>query len=350
MKALNTNIESKTLAVEPHLWLEIPDVKNPNLLLIHPITQRLANYKFEAAEYQDVILRTVEGRFVGAQARGVSFKSLQKISKNLSISPQEGEIIMGADLAIQLGVFEGDRLMVISPESLLLPLGETPKFDRVVVKEIVTTELRDIDAQSFFYIRGSALEKLRGSNSTKVGLEVWLDRPYEAEKIKESLSVYDNIQIDTWKDRNSALFLALKIEKIVIGTFLGVAGLIATFSLSTLLVLLISQKKRDIGILQAMGFSQRRSRVLFMSLGIFLGFLGLAIGVLIGSGLSYYLELNPLQVLPDIYYDSSIPAEMDTRLILWVLGLGVLVVIAEVYLSSLAIKNFSTSEALKSKH
>ena len=115
------------------------------------------------------------------------------------------------------------------------------------------------------------------------------------------------------------LFFALLMEKTMIGVFLGLAGLIASSSILTVLALLMSQKKRDIAIIKTLGLSQKKTLWLFTRMGLWISGGALAVGALLGLGISFYLQFHPVNVLPNIYYDSSIPALVDFRFVFVVL-------------------------------
>lgn len=332
MNALNISIRSRTLSIEPHLNIEFPQGTSFAALNSHPLTMKMQGemgFEVQPFETQDVILRTMDGHFRGAVARGVSDSSyrrlLHEVSKVSKLrrteiedfankefeGPLAGEVDLGIDLARNLGVFEGDSLMVVPPEGLLLPPSEAPPFERVKVRRILATNIADLDSTTLFYKKGMALAGLRSAASRKVGIEVWVPNADNAGDIKETLNGLGEYRIETWQERNSALFFALRMEKTVITIFLSLAALVAGFSLLTVLTLLTSQKRREIGLLRALGFSKASLENLFSQLGYGLSLFGIGGGLLLGLGVSFYLEKYPLNILPDIYYDSQIPAKVD---------------------------------------
>lgn len=354
MTALNKNMQRRLLSVDPHVVIEFDHETSSSQIEAEIAKQNLflPEWKVYPYEAQDVILRTVEGRFRGAYARGLTveglnhvFSGLEKQSKGALIkkesSPtvatgsvlkeserlESSEILIGVDLAYMLGVFEGDALTLVPPEGLLLPASEAPKFEKVRVREIIASNIQDVDAQIVFYIRGKTLSSLSQSASVRRGLEIWLPDFNRADSLKADLQKKLQgmpLKVMSWKDRNSALFLSLRLEKLVIGIFLSIASIIAGFSLVIVLGLLISQKRREIGLLQAIGLGRRRCFKLFQGIGLRLTGMGIVMGAMIGGGLSLYLEHYPLKVLPDIYYDAEIPAYMDSRLVFIVAVLGLL--------------------------
>lgn len=369
MNGMNASIHKRMLALEPHLYVTVNGVNKGNLLEVHPVFQRLKENEENKSfvyETQDVILRTLDGQFHGAIARGVSAESLRFMIDHITELdqkkshpgsdfwqpeqlPGKGEIIIGVDLARSLNVFEGDYLTVVPPEGLLLPPGETPKFEKVQISKVITTSLADLDAQYIFYQRGSTLATLDNAVSRKVGIEVWTPDGKGVNGLKKDVEKFSDVSAETWMDRNSVLFYALKLEKLVIGTFLGLAGMIAGTSILSVLALLMSQKKRDVAILKTLGLSNRATVRIFTQMGLMLAAFGLIPGVVIGTLLSYYIEKNPVNILPDIYYDSQIPALVDPSLVVGVLVVGLLVCWAGAWYPARTAADIEPAKALRLK-
>ncbi len=362
MTALNQSIRKRTLAIEPHLVVQFPQATSFSMIETHPVAIKLKNdlgFETQPFETQDVILRTIDGHFRGGVARGVSDASYRHLMQELKMNdlynkdsegPLLGEVDIGIDLARSLGVFEGDSLMVVPPEGLLLPPSEAPPFEKVRIRKILSTNLADMDSQNIFYKKGLALNSLRNPASRKLGLEVWTPDPDSVQSVKESLSSFTELKVETWKEKNSAMFFALRVEKTIITLFLSMAALIAGFSLVSVLALLTSQKRREIGLLQAIGFSKLRVQKLFAQMGYGLAFVGVGGGLVLGLAISYYLEFFPLNVLPEIYYDSSIPAKVDLSFVAMVIGVAALLAYWGSRSASKAATQQSPSESLRIKN
>ncbi|MBC7370265.1 MAG: ABC transporter permease, partial [Bdellovibrionaceae bacterium] len=302
MNGMNASIHKRILSLEPHLYVTVNGVTKGSLLELHPVYQRLQEFtenKSYVYESQDVIVRTMDGQFHGAIARGVSkeslafmiseIKKLDEKKRHDSVDmwaaediPGKGEVVVGVDLARNLGVFEGDYLTIVPPEGLLLPPGETPKFEKVRVSKIIATNLADLDSQFVFYQRGMTLNTLSGA-SRKVGIEVWTPEGKNLNDLKKETEKFSDVLAETWMDRNSVLFFALKLEKTVMGSFLALAGLIASSSILSVLALLMSQKRRDIAILKTLGLSDKKTVTIFTQMGLLLACFGLVPGVVFGT-------------------------------------------------------------------
>lgn len=371
MNGMNATIKKRILGLEPHLYVQASGMTSPESLESHPVMQRLKEYEGTKAyvyETQDVILRSQDGQFRGGIARGVTAESLEHFINSLqnldrkeshretyfwdpSDIPQEGEILMGVDLAQSLGVFEGDFVTIVSPTGLLLPPGETPKFERVRIKKIITTSLSDVDAQYIYYQRGVTLNALALElQQRNFGVEVWLSNEKNLEPLKKDLEKFDGVSVETWMDRNSALLYALKLEKLTIGTFLGLAGIVAASSILTVLALLLSQKRRDIAILRTIGLSGKETVKTFALMGFSLGFSGVLIGVIVGTGVGLYLQSYPLKLADSaIYYDPSIPALVDYGLVVAVLFVSAVVAGLGAYIPARTAASVKPSDALRVK-
>lgn len=383
MNGFNDSLKTRLLAVEPHLVVTIPEVNEFNEVIAHPITtdlqsrQQIQSRPFET---QEVMLRTDEGLFDGAIARGTDPENLRQILREVKQAmnsrragksapeiepiqtpledggPQSptdivlgpGEILMGIGLAERLGVFSGNRVTVIAPEAMLLPAGEKPDFEQVIVKGLLVTNIADIDSKVIYYDRRSTLGHLKDSASKEVGIELRLPDPDAFTPLKAQLEA-KGAKVTTWIDRNSTLFFALKMEKIAIGVVLGLAALISSFSIVTVLVLLLTQKRKDIGLLMAMGLSPARARRIFVGVGVNLAMIGMGGGLIAGLLICAAINYFPMNVLPAIYYESSLRANVDWRLVVGVAFAAALIAVLSAYFPARRETRLLPADALRSR-
>ncbi len=377
MNGMNNSMEKRILALEPHLviWSSPSDssAKSSDGSADTAVDQESyfrwaveqPGWKIYPFSTQDVIIRSNEGKFQGAIARGVTQESLNHFNQQLRELSQKGsreyyfpdeelpgagEIFMGIDLARSLQVLEGDEVSVISPEGLLLPPGEAPRVERVVVRRILSTNLADLDAHLLLFQSGETFLALGDTLSKKIGAELWLPSIAAMDSAASELREKTNGLVETWRDRNSDLFFALKLEKSMIGLVLGFAGLISGSSIVTVLAILISHKRRDIAILRTLGLSNSQTIRLFMRMGFVISGGAVFLGAVLGTALSLYLEAYPLNILPDIYYDSSIPADFRPGLLLGVVTFGALLSLGGSYLPAKAASLLHPALSLKLKH
>lgn len=355
MNGMNQNIRDRLQALDPHLAIESfeqninsdekPKIENAIRLVGEEHSSSVLQF-----ERFDLILRSIDGQFRGVQVLGYNEVGLNYWMKRLvdlrrkegkplhsmtslededaanpmqqGLHLQKDEIAIGIDLSRMLGVLEGDEVTLIPTETLLLSQLETPVFQKVVVKKILSTDLYDLDSKLVLYNRDLTLRGFSSSPSRELGFHFWLNRVDQIAKTKkylqaeiEKLNMQSLPRIETWQEKNSDLFFALMLEKLMIGFFLGLAGLVASSSILTVLALIMSQKKHDIAILKTIGLSHRDTQMIFTKIGLAISGAGILVGTFIGVAVSFYIQLYPIEILPSIYYDSTIPALVDLRFV-----------------------------------
>lgn len=365
MNGMNVSIKDRLIALEPHLVIQVDDAKQASQVTARPDIQALMkdpSLKTAAYESQDIIMRTLGGQFRGGVARGLDEAGLHDFMAEIrrlrpkgadalpDEIPGEGEVLIGLDLARAMDLFEGDPVLVMAPESLLLPVGEAPRTERLRVKRIVSTNLADLDAQLFVYVRGKSLRSLATSPARTAGLEVRLPNGNDADSWKKNFGEHAGLKVETWSERNSALFFALKMEKVMIAIFLGLAGLIAGSSILTVMALLLSQKRRDIALLRVVGLSSASTIRLFTRVGVTLGGSAVLIGALTGMMTGIWIEAHPLNVLPEIYYDSEIPAHFDFTLTMGALVVAGILAFLGAWVPARSVASVEPSRVLRQKN
>jgi lipoprotein-releasing system permease protein len=361
MNGFNKSIRARKFSVEPHLVVYFKDLSLKEINA-HPAVQWIRsqpNQQSDVTETQDVILRTNDGFVQGAVAEGMSRKTLQFIveqnrkrrtsgsadDKNIwQLKP--GEILVGAGVGDIMGLFERDQLIVLSPESLLGPRESLRQLESVRVGHFIHTDVDEIDSQKIFYILGESLVRLRNSASLERVLEIRLTDPENYQAMKAKIESF-GLRVDSWKERNSNLFYSLKLEKFVVGLLLGLSTIIAGFSLVTVMVLLLTQKRKDIGLLLALGFPARRLRDVFVRMGVGLSCLGIFGGFLFGILASEAIGKYSAGFLPNIYEETNIPTEIQPAQIIFIVSLAVILSYLTAWLSIRQLSRWDPVYALK---
>jgi lipoprotein-releasing system permease protein len=331
MNGFNQTIRNRMLSVDPHLVVAAPKLPSEAEEAAYAkMVRKIAPVdEIDRFESQDIIIRSMEGMFNGAIAKGYEAETLRSLLKRVWHGNGEvpelkrNEIILGMDLARSLGIFEGDEVILVPPETLLLPKGEIPHFKKFKVRSLVSTNMTDVDSKVLFYNFGSAMPK---SLSVENGYEVRFKDPYQAETVKKEIAA-KGFKSQTWMDRDTSLFFALKMESFAMSLFLSFAVLITSFSIVIVMVLLMNQKRQDIGLMMAMGLSFQKTRRMFVRVGLLLSFFGILGGITIGTLICLGLEWYPLNLLPDFYTDSTLPAHLTPSIFYFVLGASSLVAV-----------------------
>lgn len=353
MSGLNRNIRQRLLRFEPHLVMTLS--KDNTFEQIKGVLEtpgvREKVQDVHVSEQMDVLVRTLDGTVSGGQLRGLpsaTIDSLPKRSDMDGVVLKEGEVLMGIDLARMLGVYEGDRISLVAPESLLLAAGQFPMIEKVTVRGFFNTQVQDYDNQTLVFDQKNKLKKLAGSKSSVRVLNIYLKNPDWAADVAKVF--YDkNIKIETWFERNSSLFFALRMEKMAMAFFLSLATIITAFSIVMVLVLLVSQKKKEMAILMAMGMSWRSVRFWIAQMGFWISVGGVLAGAVLGTVISWLIDRYPVRLLPDIYIDSTLPADISVSLVGQTLVCALLLSLFVSWLSSFAIAKREPSFFLRSK-
>ncbi len=330
MNGLGKSTRDRFLSVDPHITATFKGYSSHEEVKSLKIFDELEQYKstLEFFEKQDVIVRTQEGRVLAGVARGLPRKSvdkllaeISKVQSNQSSSLFDNElsseslgpnkVFFGFGLANSLGIFEGDEVNLIAPEGLLYPSGELPPYERVEVVGLVASNINDTDSSLILYSTDSGgLVNLLGSSSRELQVGLRIPNPDNIDKVQAIFDQHD-IHSETWKQKNKSLFYSLKMEKIIVSILMALSTLIASFSMVMVLVLLISQRKKDISMFMTLGLSQKMTERLFLKVGMFLSFSGIFLGAGLGLLACFLIDRYSKGILPEFYQDSNIPTEID---------------------------------------
>jgi lipoprotein-releasing system permease protein len=336
MNGFNRNIHQRLLSVEPHLSIEDPESQDLERVRAWP--EGAVETVSEFVE-SDVVLRTVDGLFSGAVARG--YPATEDILASYDLAPNE--VLMGQDLAQSLNLFQGDQITVIPPESLLLPSGEIPNLERVRIKALLRTNVASFDGKMMVFNRETSLLKITKGRQARRSANITLKNPEGASSLAQEFGQ----RAQTWSSRNSSLFFALKLEKMAMNSLLALSVLVTSFSVIMVLLIFISEKQKDVGLLMSLGLSKKRTQRLFGAVGFFLAALGTVGGVLMGLLVSLYLQRFPLRLLPEVYQDTSIPAQVRTGEVLVILTGVVILCALAAFIPVLRVLRTEPSDALR---
>lgn len=326
MNGFGHALKNRLSRYEPHVLVQGADLQQTQL---SELLQGYGVRQIEPYERSDLIFKTVDGFFNGVDARLMPEDQLSAflqsiVMKNLTV-PQLNDrlpkVSLAVDLARSMGVFEGDEITLISPEALFLPDSEVPQVLKVQVGSIFQTNIPELDGHVLFAPIGllGAIQKwTRGEK----GFQLFLQDPFQSQKVKELLVAKGFQNVSTWEERYSNLFYSLKLEKIMMTIFLFLILIIANFSILILLSLLVTQKRRDLGILHTMGYSFKQIRRLFLGIGMTLSAAGILIGLVFGSALCFLFQRYPFLKLPNIYYETDIPFDFEPRSVLLIAACG----------------------------
>ncbi len=270
----------------------------------------------------------------GVVLRGVDLRSSNKVInlhrymiegslENLEIpSGQKGPggdteetpgIIIGRELAKNLGVIRGDRVQLMSPTGMITPAGVIPRTEAFKVAGIFDCGMFEYDS-SMAFISLRAAQSLLGLGNRVTGLEVKVADIYKADQVAAAINNTLGYPYWTrdWMKMNKNLFSALKLEKIAMFIILALIVLVAAFNIVSTLIMVVMEKNKDIAILKSMGATRKSIMKIFVMEGVIVGLTGTILGIIGGFGLTSLLKKYKFIKLPsDVYYISTLPVKVE---------------------------------------
>ena len=253
---------------------------------------------------------------------------LQGVENRIAAMPP---IILGKDMADELGATVSSVVLVTSPQGELTPFGMVPKYDRFRVVGIFDSGFFDYDS-SWAFIRLSDAQQLFGLGDLVSVLEFKVDDIYKADLISKEIEqgAGKGFMTTNWMEQNKPLFRALRLERLVTFITIGLIVFVAALNILISLTMMVMEKTRDIAVLISMGTRKSQVRRIFIAQGVLIGVVGTAIGLVLGYALSFAGgHYHLLSLAPEVYsidYVPFAPRAMD----------GVLVALVAISISLIA--------------
>jgi len=354
MNGFDREIKMRLLRVVPHVTLA-----SPQGLDIAQINQLEAELKAGSDNapvqvlsvvpmLQSFVMGSSKGNQAGLVLQGIDPESRtgEKLAENMisgyvgQLQAGEFGVVIGSQVARKLDLFVGDRLQLTLPSVTVTPAGVFPRIKRVTVTGIFQVGAQ-VDASVVFmhYRDGQKLLRL-GERFQGVQLELsdafmadnWLgsqgDKNFLADRPK------DDLQWRTWSDNMGTLFQAMRMEKVIVSLLLSVIIAVAAFNIVASLVLMVSDKRKDIAVIRTLGATSGTVMKIFVIQGLAVGSLGILAGTVLGCLLAYFVGdiVAGLEALsgsyifdPSIYLISALPSEIIVSDVAVVVG-GALVI------------------------
>ncbi|UCD47770.1 MAG: lipoprotein-releasing ABC transporter permease subunit [Deltaproteobacteria bacterium] len=269
----------------------------------------------------------------GAILRGVDVATVGKVTR-LPQEIRKGKIedldrkttnglhgmILGKELAANLGVSPGDIVEVLVPGGNITPMGAFPGVATFRVAGFSESGMYEYDS-SFAYVSLKEAGRIMGMEGRATGIEVKVGDIYQAGRIASRLRVelgYPYWAKD-WMQSNRNLFSALKLEKVVMFIILVLIVMVAAFNIISTLIMVVMDKTKDIAVLMTLGATRRMIRKIFALEGLLIGVAGTFAGTVLGVLLCYLLRRYQFIRLPsDVYYISTLPVDLSPAILLLV--------------------------------
>ncbi|RIH82638.1 Lipoprotein-releasing system transmembrane protein LolE [Meiothermus luteus] len=305
-----------TLKAVPHLHLQSlnpeespPPPPNPEVVGQAPVllTKALLTRRAEAGRPAGADFATLIGLGEGGQG----------VYPELDLTRLEpGTIVLGSALARSLGAYPGDRLFLVSINQKRIEL-------RVVGVFQTGNYLLD---SGFAFTTLADTRELVEQPKALSGYQLRLRNPERAPEVGLALAGKHYFP-QTWQSSNRTLIEQLALQKRVIGVVVFLIVVVAALGMASVLVLTVVEKTQDIALLRVMGAQAVQVAGVFALEGLILGTAGIALGNLLGYGLSRYFAWQPVRIPGELYFLTYLPVEIRASDFAWVSTMSLLVVL-----------------------
>jgi len=357
MNGFETDIKEKILGTYPHIILLKHGERG--ISNYSAIIEQVKGYERIVSAspfiYNQVML-TSKANVSGVVIRGIDPDSAAEVT-NIGRTIMEGSlgdlkkqggdrgvagILIGKELARQLGTFLDDPIIVISSIGTITPMGMIPRMKQFKVVGIFNVGMIEYDS-SLAYISLEEAQRLFDMGDVVTGIGIKVD---DINKVKEVAEV---IQGDLgfpywtrdWMEMNKTLFRALNVEKVIMFIILFLIVFVAAFNIVGTLIMAVMEKSKDIAILKSMGAPARSIMKIFIIQGLIIGIIGTILGALSGLLAAINMEtiskvvekVLGLEVFPrEVYFLDRFPSEVNpTHVVIIVIVALLLCFLATLY-------------------
>ncbi len=218
-------------------------------------------------------------------------------------------IILGKDLAEEIGATVGSVVLVTSPQGELTPFGMVPKYIRFHVAGIFNSGFFDYDS-SWAFIRLSDAQELFGLGDVISVIQFKLDDIYLAGDVARALELAagHGFMATSWMEQNKPLFRALRLERVVTFITIGLIVFVAALNILISLIMMVMEKTKDIAVLMSLGTKKAQIRRVFIAQGVLIGVIGTAIGLVLGYAISWAGgHYHFISLSPEVYSIDYVP-------------------------------------------
>lgn len=272
--------------------------------------------------------------------------SLEAVQQRVAAMPP---IVLGKDMADNLGATIGSTVMVVSPQGELTPFGMVPKYSRFHVVGIFNSGFFDYDS-GWAFVRLSDAQKLFGLGDLISVLEFKVDDLDKADALTSEIenAAGQGFMATNALRQNSALFKALKTERLATFIIIGLIVFVAALNILISLIMMVMEKTKDIAVLMSMGARRAQVRNLFIAQGVLIGAIGTAIGLVVGYAISYLGgHYHVLSLSPEVYSIDYVPFAPRALDGLWVALFAVLISFVATLYPSWSAARILPAEALR---
>ena len=361
MNGFRTELTEKILGFNPHITIK-PYSNSITENFYLDLKNKYKKAKIVKSLYGEGVIIT-SNTAKGVLVRGINknqIKELDLFQNNIidgEISNfNNGRIIIGKHLAIELGVVVGDKINLMSSTSSPSLFGMVPKQSSYKIISVFSSGLYEYDKNVIFFNLNDSLSFFEKTNDD-INLDIYLKDPLNADVYKNEIQeINPGLFVSSWSDQNKSFLSALKVERNVMFLILTLIIIVAAFNIISGLTILIKNKTKEIAILKALGLSKKSIVKSFFFTGFTIGLTATIAGVILGVTFSIYIEeirqflssVFNLQIFPeDVYFLDEMPSEINAKSILSISLFSIVVTSLASLFPSFAVAKVEPIKALK---
>lgn len=306
---------------------------------------------------------THRGEVAGTMVNGIEPQAEQDVSivgdfmergELESLQPGQFNVVLGHDLANQLGAQMGDKITLVLPEATISPAGVMPRFKRFTVTGIFRVRA-EVDSL-YAYVHVDDAARLARQAGTVEGVRLKLDDLFAAPNLSWTLQqeLGPNYYMSDWTRSHGSLFQAIKMEKTMMTLLLSFIVAVAAFNIISSQVMLVTEKRGNIAVLRTLGASPGTIMRIFMVQGTLIGMsgtlLGTGLGVLLAtnvSNLAQWVEKTFNTRLFDAYFVNYLPSQLQWGDVFTIVGIALLISFSATLYPSWRASRVQPAEALR---
>jgi lipoprotein-releasing system permease protein len=266
-------------------------------------------------------------------------------------------IVIGREMARNLGIFLYDTITIISPVGVSTPMGMVPRMKKFIVVGIFESGFYEYDS-TLAYLSLKSCQDFLQMGDTVTGIDIKVDDIYKADSIASKIQSKLGFPFwaHNWMQMNKNLFSALKLEKRVMFIILSLIVIVAAFNIISALIMIVMEKNKDIAILKSMGATSGSIMKIFIYQGLIVGVIGTLSGCAAGLAVALNLQRVSLFIekmfhfkfLPgDVYYLSELPSKVNySDVVIIIIGTLLVCFLSTIY-PSLRASKLDPAEALR---
>lgn len=330
MNGFQDELRSRILGMTSHMTIMQYDRKLSDWEVLYKEVKHFSHVVGAAPNMMDQGMLTHGGQVQGVMVRGI-LPALEPQVSDISDKLTVGSLndlqshpygmIIGSEIAAKLDVNVGDKVTLIAPQGSVSPMGLLPRLKRFTVVGVFHAGMYEYD-NGLVLVHMRDAQKVFKLKNRVSGLQLKLDDLFLVNEVRKEIAdkIGDAYYVRDWTQEHANFFRAVNMEKKMMFIVLALIIMVAAFNIVSTMVMVVTDKQRDIAVLRTLGASPLSIQWIFMTQGLVIGLIGGFLGLIGGVSLS----LNIQSIVPfienafgfkffpaDIYYISEVPSKLD---------------------------------------